>query len=160
MDNGLSKLASNVSKDSDEESKVEKITSNDRFKNSVMSFINSEMSNINDNNIEVLTDQQNIVNQKLFEVMEEDGLEVNEIFRLSDTLAKQKNMESQQKVSKIQALFDILRPTKESPNVLLNNERSEGEGNISGEMSANELQAILKFAQVIEGAKSTKKEED
>ena len=159
-ESGLGKLAGSVSKEMNEDNKVQKVTSNDMFKGALMGFINKEMENIDDNNIDVLTEQQNLVNQKIFELMDEDSLDASEVMRFSDMLSNQKNREASHKVSKIGVLFDILRPTKDSANPLLNNERNESESNVSSEMSPQELQVLLKVTQMMQTAKSSSKEEE
>jgi len=138
---GLGNLVGSVSQTIQEKDAVEKVTSNEMFKNSIMSFMEREMGNM-----DVIEVAQNQVNLKLLDQMEEENMDVGEMMRFSELLSKQKT-------SRIHALFDILKPTKDSANPLLNNEKDSSLETSQSNLSTQELQTLLKFMQVMQSSK-------
>lgn len=139
--NGLGDLVGKVSQTVEDSNKIKKVTSNEMFKNSIMSFMEREMSNMDE-----IEKAQAMVNIKLIEQMEEDSMDVGELMRFSDMLAKQKT-------NRISVLFDILKPTQQAANPLLNDQRDENQSEGTNNLSAQELQTLLKFTQVLSQVK-------
>lgn len=152
---GLSRLAETVKEEEREEQAIEKATSNDMFKSSVMGFISRQVEDIHevDENELLLDDAQKSVVNKILSQMDEESLEVSDLLRFSEMIAKQRSTISRDKTNRLNALFDILKPTRESSNPLLNNEKEESESEVSN-LGSKELQALLKFAQVFESMKN------
>ncbi len=129
---GLGQMVETVNQTVEETKEVSKVTSNEMFKSSVMNFMQREMDNMD--TIEVA---QARVTMKLLDQMEEESMDVGEMMRFSELLSKQKT-------GRINALFDILKPTRESSNPLLNDSKEESSAETTN-LSSSELQTMLKL---------------
>ena len=151
---GISKLVNDVEEhDLNVNRKIQHETSNDLFKQSLMGFMTRQAHSIEqvDENESLIDEANSKAISRLVELIEEDGMQVKDLMDFSDMLSRQKSTLSRDKTNRLHALFDILKPTKESSNPLLNNDRTEdnSESNIINQLGTKELQVLLKLTQAM-----------
>lgn len=165
--NGMGRLVSEVNKEIEDSNKATKMesmqtpTSNDMFKASLMNFVSRQTAFIEetDENEKLLTSANKAVIESLVNNIEEDGMDNSEKMRFSELLSKQKSTLSRDKTNRLATLVELIKPTKESSNPLLNNNKEDTEENdVTSDMSSGELKSLLKLFQIMSQEKKPSNE--